>query len=443
MTTERKNAMKKKSGTIMKKVAVELDRPSHLYRLDEEAEFTFKGSGRYRIEFSLDCEKILSDRKYTLKAACPLKIRQSAKEPCFVRCRVYPIADGKKIAGEAGAGFEPENILPALPEPEDFDDFWRSNFVRLKKIPADIRCERIPELSDKPADGYSDRRCDIYNVSAATVGGGRTYGFLALPKGRKNVPLLVHVSGSGSPQVASQCRSMFLYGTYDDSEYEADFPLYWKRPAVLLIRVSGFPPETTKEAEAARFRKYVGSLNPDFLKNLGSVNYYTDGHDDPKNSLLARTILGGRRLIKWAAARPEIDPERVIYRGGSQGGDFGIYFSAFDTDIKAAFCGVPGIGDQGGFLIGRHNTEDSVPEIRTYKEFFRYFDGVNFAKRITCPVVMTVGFIDHYCWPSSVYPIFQALRGEKILLASPSCGHGASLVTAPVSSAWLNNKLGF
>jgi cephalosporin-C deacetylase len=53
----------------------------------------------------------------------------------------------------------------------------------------------------------------------------------------------------------------------------------------------------------------------------------------------------------------------------------------------------------------------------------RYFDCVNFATRIKCPGVMTVGFVDGACPPSSVYAAFNALKAPKRMVADPLAGH--------------------
>ena len=44
------------------------------------------------------------------------------------------------------------------------------------------------------------------------------------------------------------------------------------------------------------------------------------------------------------------------------------------------------------------------------KKVAPYFDGAHFAARITCPVRVSVGFIDETCPPAAVYSGYNALR---------------------------------
>ena len=61
-----------------------------------------------------------------------------------------------------------------------------------------------------------------------------------------------------------------------------------------------------------------------------------------------------------------------------------------------------------------------------------YFDIVNFARRVKCPVIMSVGFIDYVCAPTSVYAAYNALGStNKVLHEVPMGNHGANLDKSP------------
>ena len=42
-----------------------------------------------------------------------------------------------------------------------------------------------------------------------------------------------------------------------------------------------------------------------------------------------------------------------------------------------------------------------------------YYDCVNFAKRITCPIYISTGFNDATCPPSSVFCMFNQLKSQQ------------------------------
>ena len=66
------------------------------------------------------------------------------------------------------------------------------------------------------------------------------------------------------------------------------------------------------------------------------------------------------------------------------------------------------------------NTDE---EKRVVLEMASYFDAAHFARRITGPVIVSVGFIDQTCSPSSVYAAFNEIRTPKRIFNGPLNGH--------------------
>jgi len=53
-----------------------------------------------------------------------------------------------------------------------------------------------------------------------------------------------------------------------------------------------------------------------------------------------------------------------------------------------------------------------------------YYDVVNFASRVKCPVLIGVGLIDTVCPPSGVYAAYNQLQGPKEIVVLPFGEHG-------------------
>ena len=53
----------------------------------------------------------------------------------------------------------------------------------------------------------------------------------------------------------------------------------------------------------------------------------------------------------------------------------------------------------------------------------RYFDAMNFATRTTADALVSVGFIDNTCRPTTVYAAYNNLRGKKRILNKPLMKH--------------------
>ena len=58
-------------------------------------------------------------------------------------------------------------------------------------------------------------------------------------------------------------------------------------------------------------------------------------------------------------------------------------------------------------------------------EASRYIDAVNFASRCKAQAIMSVGFVDSVCPPSSCYAAYNLLKGKKEMINEPLMGHAA------------------
>ena len=58
-------------------------------------------------------------------------------------------------------------------------------------------------------------------------------------------------------------------------------------------------------------------------------------------------------------------------------------------------------------------------------EASRYIDAVNFASRFQGKAIMSVGFVDTVCPPSSCYAAYNLLQGKKTIINEPKMGHAA------------------
>ena len=52
-----------------------------------------------------------------------------------------------------------------------------------------------------------------------------------------------------------------------------------------------------------------------------------------------------------------------------------------------------------------------------------YYDVVNFARLITCPVWLQIGFNDHVCCPTRTFSAYNVLTAKKELFTPLDCGH--------------------
>ena len=78
---------------------------------------------------------------------------------------------------------------------------------------------------------------------------------------------------------------------------------------------------------------------------------------------------------------------------------------------------------------------------RRWLETLRYFDGVNFATRIKCPMVVGIALEDEVCPPETSYAAYDRLAGEKELWLFPESGHGNAHDYQKQETAWLEQRI--
>jgi len=407
----------------MATVKVRCARASQLYTLGEMARFEVVVTGQgelgpgaaLTVQLSSDTAVVLSEKTCRLtESPVPIVAEGTMPVPGFLRCRATVTGGPEPIMDECGVGFDPERIRPVLPEPDDFDAFWTAALRELEAIPADPRCEEVPGMA---TEDYT-----TYRVSLASIRNTRIYGIMTVPTAK--------------------------HGT-------APFP------AVLEVPSAG-PPITTPDAFAfkARPRNYIifnvnvfdfdsgqdKATSDRLYKELTDQGSYTAmGLESRETYYFYRAILGVHRAMKWLHGRPDVDKQRFVYYGGSQGGFFGFNQMALGGGrFTAGLLHIPAWCDTAGCLIGRHPQRPVSPDAAKAIATLAYYDPVHFARRITCPVMVTVGFIDNSCHPSGIYAAYNSLPGEKYILNCLESGHGRffnySRHRAPMY-AWLQNRM--
>jgi cephalosporin-C deacetylase-like acetyl esterase len=127
--------------------------------------------------------------------------------------------------------------------------------------------------------------------------------------------------------------------------------------------------------------------------------------------------------LQFLKSRPEWDGKTLIVWGASQGGGQTLVAGGMDSDITLLLAGVPAMCDQTASVINRQPgwprllenirlTEDKQNWDKAVQAV-RYFDAANFATRIKAPIIVTAGFRDVTCAPTSVYAAYNAIPGEN------------------------------
>ena len=388
-------------------VEVTADRASYVYACGEPATFTIRvldkdrqpiKAGQLRVTLTNFGTQHIAGATFDLSKTCPVTCSGTLREPGFMKC-VANVKLDKDYRGLSGVAYDPEKITAGSVRPDDFDAFWDTSIKALDdKVPLDPRVERMATFCSDKRDGY--------RVSFATFDGMRVYGFLSVPKGTGPFPAVVSVPGAG-PGVIGPSVGMADQGFIH-----------------LVMNVHPFEPAAVAEAQKLLYAEQDKRLNAQY----GATRYCQSGATSRETYFYFRILLGINRAVNWLAARPDVDKARFGYTGTSQGGGFGFILCGLNRNFTKGVIHVPAITDLLGFVKGRDSgwprlienvrPEDKAAAMRVAP----YFDGAHFAARITCPVRVSVGFIDETCPPAAVYAGYNAIRVQD-----KAIGHGIGM----------------
>jgi len=362
-----------------------------------------------------------------MKQARVTSISGTLHEPGFLRCEVQYVTRTHTYTGMAAAGFEPEKIKAVTRMPHDFDEFWQDGMKELEKIPLDVELTPLPE--------HSSEEQTAYKISFANINNTRIYGYLNIPT--KKTDWVHEPKIPGNPLVLKKKLYPALVSVPGAGVGEPTHPIISDKMITLYMGVHDHDLGLPKEV-------YEG-LKKGWLKG-----HYYHGAPDRKRYYFRRAILGVNRAINYLATRPEFDGMHLVFSGSSQGGFFALMMAGLNENITAAAAMVPGFGDQAGYLAGRMPGSPQLvlaapeSEKEEWLKMSAYYDTVNFAKKIKCPTLVYVGFIDPYCPPASVYAVFNEIKSPKRIFNGVDMGHdGTTPEFLQFRKRWIEGQLGF
>jgi cephalosporin-C deacetylase len=216
-----------------------------------------------------------------------------------------------------------------------------------------------------------------------------------------------------------------------------------RTPAILLL--PGYQADPPIPKDWAR-QGYIalsvaprGKLRSHRQYNPGYPNLLTHNIVDPHTYAYRGFYVDAWRGVDFLRSQPEVDADRLGVTGSSQGGGLTITTVAMKPEVRAAAAGCP-------YLCGYM---DAVELTQTYpyeeiNDYLRqypdrrqavtdtvaYFDGINFADRITCPIIVNIGLQDNVCPPETGYALFNRIgSADKQLYPYDGHGHDAGRVT--------------
>ena len=258
-----------------------------------------------------------------------------------------------------GSAVSPGRLGLSTPRPTDFDAFWDAKLAAQAKIP--INPSVTPIQSDIP--GIEE---DVLTLDAL---GSKVHGYVAKPAREGKFPAIIQLQYAGiyalDPHWAAQRAS----------------------DGWLVINVDAHD-------------KLPSDPSGDVPKSYVAV-----GNIDREKSYFLNMYLRDSRALDYLLTRPDWDGKTIVLTGGSQGGQQSFALAGLRPEkITAVLVCVPAGADTNGDLHGRKSGFPNWPaDNPKAMDTALYFDPVNFASRITAPVMAGMGFIDTVSPPAGIW----------------------------------------
>lgn len=391
-------------------VTVTPDHKDWMYKTGEQITFTVNvlKSGTLlddaNISYEMGPEMYPEVKKdMTLKDGSAV-IKGKMSKPGFYKLKVTAHVSGKNYEGWCSVAVSPELITPTTLCPKDFDEFWAKAIEEARWTALEPHIEYLPERSTADVN--------TYHVSFQNDRWGRrVYAILNVPTKPGKYPALLRVPGAG-------------VRPYTGDEW------FCKQGAIVLeIGIHGIP--VIKE------QAYY-----DQLFTAALADYWHHGVNDRDRNYYKHVVTGCIRaidLIESLGNQPTIkevawDGKNLAVTGSSQGGFLTLATTALDkrvscygavhaalcdheASLKKVACGWPHYF----YDEGKGQPKEKVD--MTVVEQTRYYDGVNFARRITVPGYFSFGFNDNVVPPTTAYGTFNVAGGEKTLSPYQKTAH--------------------
>ncbi|MGH6621773.1 MAG: acetylxylan esterase [Alphaproteobacteria bacterium] len=275
-------------------------------------------------------------------------------------------------------------------KPKDFDDYWNDVRTRLEATPL------APEMAPDPLRSTED--VEVFQSSYASLDDVRIAGWYCRPRG----------AAAKLPAILT-------------------FPGYQSEPAI--------PKDLVRKGYAALSVAVRGKLRSNGQFNPGYPGLMTHNIVDRHTYGYRGLFADAWRGVDFLLSRPEVDPGRIGVTGQSQAAGLSVVTAAVRPEIKAAAIGAPFLcGFLDAIALTRTTPYDEIndylrlhPEHRdAVEETLPYFDCLNFAGKVACPIIVNAGLQDNIAPAETAYALIDRLGStDKRLYAYDGQGHEA------------------
>ncbi len=401
------------------KIIVAPERADWKYNVDEKVKFrvsVFKSNVAFdgvKISYQIGPEKMPNSitNEANLSTGTMLIDGGSMSKPGFLRFTVSLVHEGKTYKEWTTAGISPEKIEPTVTSPQDLNEFWAKAIEENRTLPLETKMTLLPERCTE--------KVNVYHVGIQNWRkGAKLYGILTMPKAEGKYPAVLKVPGAGV------------------RPYYGDIGLSSENVIVFEIGIHGIPVNLSQQ------------IYDDMIANYNN-NYWDINFNDKDSYFYKRVYLGCIRANDFLTALPQWDGKNLGVTGSSQGGALSLVTAGLDPRVTCAYVIHPAMCDMTGSLFDRaggwpapfaDKNKWAKPSHQDKLETVKYYDALNFAKKIKVPVFFTFGYNDDIVPPTSIYAAYNAITAPKELYLALESAHWVFSDQLEKQKTWLLNQ---
>ncbi|KPV40921.1 acetylxylan esterase [Alicyclobacillus ferrooxydans] len=289
---------------------------------------------------------------------------------------------------------ELKRYKPNLTRAEDFRDFWTSTQAAALGHESNVLLREV---------AYPSNGVNVYELSYLGFGNNVVKGWYAVPKSDAPHPGLAVFHGYN--------------WSYEGQIHE-----------IVNLALHGYA------TFGMQTRGQQGSEDNLISPHGHHAGWMTKGILDKESYYYLGIYMDAVLAMEVLAQRPEVDSSRIGVTGASQGGGITLAVAALSKIPRVAVAGYPylchfrravDVAQSMPYLeinqFFRRNMDPMVEE--TAMKTLSYFDVMNLAPWITCPVLVSIGLIDDITPPSTVFAAFNHLKCPKEICYYRYFGH--------------------
>ena len=288
---------------------------------------------------------------------------------------------------------ELSKYIPPQTKRDDFDAFWESTIQQAKSVPLHAKAEKID---------YPSPYVTVYDISYQGFDETRIHGWYIVPNfvNKEKIPCLINYHG------------------FTGNRGTPPGFMHWVLMGMAVISID--------------CRQQGGSTGNCAHYSSGMVSNVTSMGILDKNEYYYRAVyMDSLKAIDFAATCVQVDMNKIIIHGTSQGGALGMAVCALDHRPKIGLVNVPSNSnlekrvenENGSFTSVTEYLKRNPQQLEKAYETLSYFDTMNMADKITCDIYASVALKDTTCPAKCYFASYNRIQSKKQIEVYPFNGH--------------------